>query len=460
MKTTNADRKVRALSNRHVQMIAIGGTIGTGLFLGSGSTISKTGPSVMWVYLVLGFFFFLMMRAIGEMFYADPSQHTFVAFISRYLGPSVGHFTGWTYWIGLIFVCMAELTATATYVKFWLPNVPAWLIEISFLLILAAVNLTAARLFGEAEFWFAMIKIVAIVALIVTGIFMMVGHHPTPLGQASIGNLFHNYQLFPHGMANFISAFPMVFFAFQGIEFVSITIGEAKNPHRVIKKAVNETLLRILLFYIGALIVIMGIIPWTSLSPDSSPFVQVFKLAGYPAAAAIINFVVLTSAASSLNSCLFSAGRHFYQLATEMPATSRMRQWFGTISKSGVPAAAIVLSAVLVLVTPVMSLSAATTAVFTIVTGISSDMYLIVYTLAMVAHRKYRLSNDYLEDGFKMPAYRITSPLTIAFFVLIFASLFFIQADIIGAVGAIVWTLLFGTVTTVHQARLRAVARE
>ncbi|RMW43886.1 amino acid permease [Lactiplantibacillus pentosus] len=460
MKTTNADGTVRALSNRHVQMIAIGGTIGTGLFLGSGSTISKTGPSVMWVYLVLGFFFFLMMRAIGEMFYADPSQHTFVAFISRYLGPSVGHFTGWTYWIGLIFVCMAELTATATYVKFWLPNVPAWLIEISFLLILAAVNLTAARLFGEAEFWFAMIKIVAIVALIVTGVFMMVGHHPTPLGQASIGNLFHNYQLFPHGMANFISAFPMVFFAFQGIEFVSITIGEAKNPHRVIKKAVNETLLRILLFYIGALIVIMGIIPWTSLSPDSSPFVQVFKLAGYPAAAAIINFVVLTSAASSLNSCLFSAGRHFYQLATEMPATSRMRQWFGTISKSGVPAAAIVLSAVLVLVTPVMSLSAATTAVFTIVTGISSDMYLIVYTLAMVAHRKYRLSNDYLEDGFKMPAYRITSPLTIAFFVLIFASLFFIQADIIGAVGAIVWTLLFGTVTTVHQARLRAVARE
>ncbi|MGA3409946.1 amino acid permease [Lactiplantibacillus pentosus] len=460
MKTTNADGTVRALSNRHIQMIAIGGTIGTGLFLGSGSTISKTGPSVMWVYLVLGFFFFLMMRAIGEMFYADPSQHTFVAFISRYLGPSVGHFTGWTYWIGLIFVCMAELTATATYVKFWLPNVPAWLIEISFLLILAAVNLTAARLFGEAEFWFAMIKIVAIVALIVTGIFMMVGHHPTPLGQASIGNLFHNYQLFPHGMANFISAFPMVFFAFQGIEFVSITIGEAKNPHRVIKKAVNETLLRILLFYIGALIVIMGIIPWTSLSPDSSPFVQVFKSAGYPAAAAIINFVVLTSAASSLNSCLLSAGRHFYQLATEMPATSRMRQWFGTISKSGVPAAAIVLSAVLVLVTPVMSLSAATTAVFTIVTGISSDMYLIVYTLAMVAHRKYRLSNDYLEDGFKMPAYRITSPLTIAFFVLIFASLFFIQADIIGAVGAIVWTLLFGTVTTVHQARLRAVARE
>ena len=136
-----------------------------------------------------------------------------------------------------------------------------------------------------------------------------------------------------------------------------------------------------------------------------------------------------------------------------------MHQIFGQISKSGVPAAAIVLSAVLVLVTPIMSLSAATTAVFTVVTGISSDMYLIVYTLAMLAHRKYRLSNDYLADGFKMPAYRITSPLTIAFFVLIFASLFFIQADIVGAIGAIIWTLLFGGITFAHQARLRAVTR-
>lgn len=388
------------------------------------------------------------------MFYSDPSQHTFVSFISRYLGPTVGHFTGWTYWIGLVFVCMGEISATATYVKFWFPQVPAWIIEVIFLGVLAGINLIAARLFGEAEFWFAMIKIVAILALIFTGIFMMFSHSVTPLGHATIGNIFHNFQLFPHGGVSFIAAFPMVFFAFMGIEFVSITIGEAKNPQTVIKKAVNETLIRILIFYIGALTVIMGIIPWSSITPDSSPFVQVLKLAGLPAAAAVINFVVLTSAASSLNSCIFSAGRHFYQLATEVPEDSWMRKTFAKISNNGVPARAIIFSAALVLITPLISLTNSLASVFTIVTGISSDMYIIVYTLAMLAHRKYRQSADFLPNGFLMPAYKIMSPLTIAFFVVIFGSLFFVPEDIIGAVGAIVWTVVFGAATYIHQRRL------
>ncbi len=452
--TENADGTRRSLSNRNVQMIAIGGTIGTGLFLGSGTTISKTGPSILLVYLVLGIFFFLMMRAIGEMLYSDPSQHTFVSFITRYLGPTVGHFTGWTYWLGLSFCAMAEITAISTYVQFWFPNIPSWLIQIVFLGTLAAVNLIAAKVFGEAEFWFALIKIIAIVALIATGVFMMFTHSATPLGHASVQNIFHNFAMFPHGGLSFISAFPMVFFAFQGIEFVSITIGEAETPHRIIKKAVNETLLKILIFYFGALIVIMGIIPWTHLTPASSPFVQVFKLAGFPAAAAVINFVVLTSASSSLNSFIFSAGRHFYQLATETPKDSFMNRHFAKISKNGVPAAAIGFSALCLLITPLMSLTNATSSVFTIVAGSSNDMYILVYALAMMAHRKYRESSDFLPNGFKMPWYNFTSPLTIAFFAIIFVTLFFIPQDIIGAVGAIIWTVVFGGVTYLHQRSL------
>lgn len=452
--TENADGTRRSLSNRNVQMIAIGGTIGTGLFLGSGTTISKTGPSILLVYLVLGIFFFLMMRAIGEMLYSDPSQHTFVSFITRYLGPTIGHFTGWTYWLGLSFCAMAEITAISTYVQFWFPNIPSWLIQIVFLGTLAAVNLIAAKVFGEAEFWFALIKIIAIVALIATGVFMMFTHSTTPLGHASVQNIFHNFSMFPHGGLSFISAFPMVFFAFQGIEFVSITIGEAETPHRIIKKAVNETLLKILIFYFGALIVIMGIIPWTHLTPASSPFVQVFKLAGFPAAAAVINFVVLTSASSSLNSFIFSAGRHFYQLATETPKDSFMNRHFAKISKNGVPAAAIGFSALCLLITPLMSLTNATASVFTIVAGSSNDMYILVYALAMMAHRKYRESSDFLPNGFKMPWYNFTSPLTIAFFAIIFVTLFFIPQDIIGAVGAIIWTVVFGGVTYLHQRSL------
>ncbi|AQW21003.1 amino acid permease [Lentilactobacillus curieae] len=455
--TENEDGTRRSLSNRNVQMIAIGGTIGTGLFLGSGTTISKTGPSILLVYLVLGIFFFLMMRAIGEMLYSDPSQHTFVAFITKYLGPTVGHFTGWTYWLGMSFCAMAEITAISTYVQFWFPNIPAWIIQLTFLGVLAGVNLIAAKIFGEAEFWFALIKIFAILALIVTGIFMITSHSVTPVGHASMQNIFHNFSMFPHGTLSFVSAFPMVFFAFQGIEFVSITIGEATTPHKIIKKAVNETLLKILVFYFGALIVIMGIIPWTHLNADSSPFVQVFKLAGFPAAAALINFVVLTSASSSLNSFIFSAGRHLYQIADELQEDSWMHQHVAKISKNGVPAAAITLSAIFLLVTPLMSLTSATSSVFTIVSGSSNDMYIIVYALAMIAHRKYRESNDFLEDGFKMPWYNFTSPLTIGFFAIIFITLFFIPQDIIGAVGAIIWTVVFGGITYLHQRSLVSV---
>ncbi len=456
--TKNQDGTMRALSNRHVQMIAIGGTIGTGLFLGSGSTISQTGPSVLVIYMVLGAFFYLMMRALGEMFYSDPSQHTFVSFINKYMGDTMGHFSGWTYWIGLVFVCMAELTAIATYVQFWFPHLPAWIIEVVFLAILASVNLIAARLFGEAEFWFAMIKIVAIVALIATGIFMMVKHTVTPVGTSSFGNILSGFKMFPHGVGAFLSAFPMVFFAFQGIEFVTITIGEAKTPHKIIKKAVNETLLRITIFYIGALVAIMGIIPWTNLTAAHSPFVQVFQLAGVPAAAAVINFVVLTSAASSLNSCIFSAGRHFYQLATETPKDSRMYKHFAKISRTGVPAPAIIFTAALVVITPILSLTQSIAGVFSLVTGCSSDMFVIVYFLSMVAHRKYRQSKDFLEDGFKMPLYSVTSPLIIAFFLAIYVSLLFVPGYTIGAIGGLLWAVVFGGVTYLHQRKLSSEA--
>ena len=203
----NADGTKRTLSNRHVQMIALGGTIGTGLFLGASTSIKKTGPSIILVYIIIGAFFFLMMRGIGEMLYQDPSQHTFIAFITRYLGDRTGYFAGWTYWIGLVCVGMAELTATANYVQFWFPHVPGWLIQIVFLAILTAVNLIAVRLFGEAEFWFSTIKIIAILAMIATGFFLLFSHFKTPTGTVTLSNVTSNFTLFPNGVNNFIGPF-------------------------------------------------------------------------------------------------------------------------------------------------------------------------------------------------------------------------------------------------------------
>ncbi|GAP02885.1 amino acid transport protein [Fructobacillus pseudoficulneus] len=438
----NQDGTKRTLSNRHVQMMAIGGTIGTGLFLGAGSTISQTGPSIMLLYALLGLVFFFMMRAIGEMLYSQPDQHTFVGFITKYLGFGSGIFAGLTYWLALIFACMAELAAIATYVKFWFPSWNSAVIQLVFIAVLALLNVLAAKAFGETEFWFAMIKIIAIAALIVTGIFMVLTGFKSPSGtSASFSNVFHNFQMFPHGVHAFIGSIPLVFFSLAGMEFIGITIGETKSPRKVLKKAVNEIVYRILLFYIGALFVIMSITPWTSIVPNNSPFVQVFKLAGLPAAAAIINFVVLTSAASSLNSSIFSSGRHLYQIATELQGSAKP---LTKIAKNGIPIRTILTTAVLLIIGPIISSFPAVTNAFQFVSGAASDLFLVVYTLTLFAHRQYRKSADFIESGFKMPFYSISSPLTIGAFVLVFLSLFTNSNDLIPALGAVAWIVVFG----------------
>jgi AAT family amino acid transporter len=442
----NQDGTKRAFSNRHIQMIAIGGTIGTGLFLGSGNSISKAGPSLLIIYAVLGFFFFMMMRALGEMLYSDPEQHTFVAFITKYIGQAAGTFAGWSYWIGVVFFGMAELTAISTYFSYWFPHINQSLVQVVFLIGLSSLNLIAARIFGEAEFWFAMIKIIAIISMIIVGIVMVTTGFKTPEGDiASFGNIFAKFEFFPHGVGTFVSAFPMVFFAFQGMEFISITIGETKNPRQVLKKAINQTIYRIMIFYLGAIAIIMSVIPWHNIDPGKSPFVQVFSYAGLPAAAAVVNFVVLTSASSALNSTIFSAGRHFYQLACETNI-DRLKP-FSKISRMGVPSRGIILSAACMLIAPIITAIPAISSAFVFVTSVSSDMYIIVYAMSLYAHRKYRQSKDFMPDGFKMPGYRFTSPLTIAFFALIFITLFFNSSSIYPAAGAVIWTVVFGLIT-------------
>ncbi|MGO3521693.1 MAG: amino acid permease [Leuconostoc mesenteroides] len=446
--TMNADGTIRGLKKKHVQMIAIGGTIGTGLFLGAGNSIAKTGPSILIVYAVLGAFFFMMMRGIGEMLYADPSQHTFVSFISKYVGAGAGYFAGWSYWIGLLFVAMAELTAVSTYVKFWFPSWKTWIIQILFLFVLTMINLIAVRVFGETEYWFAMIKIIAIVAMIVTGLILIFTGFKAPASGghtvASFSNVFSNFSLFPNGASVFFAAFPMVFFAFQGMEFVGITTAETENPREVLPKAINTIIIRILIFYLGAMIIIMSIINWHVIAktPESSPFVMVFQLAGFKADATIINFVVLTSAASALNSAIYSAGRHFYQLAEE--SDSKFMINFREISSNGVPAKAIVFTAILVLISPVINSIPQITSAFGLITSISSNMYIIVYAMTMYAHRKFRESTNFMPDGFLMPGYKWTSPLTLLFFVSIYASLFFQADSRVAAIGAILFTIVFG----------------
>ena len=436
---------VRGLQNRHVQLIAIAGTIGTGLFLGAGRSLSLTGPSIILVYMLTGAFMYLMMRAIGEMLYMDPDQHTFINFITKYLGKGWGYFSGWSYWVSLVFLGMAEITAVSNYVQLWFPNWPAWQIQIIFLALLSCVNLIAVKVFGEVEFWFGMIKIVTILALIATGIFMVTTNFETPAGHASLTNITSGFQMFPNGWVKFVMAFQMVFFAYQAIEFVGITTSETANPRQVLPKAIKEIPIRIVIFYVGALLAIMAIFPWQQLPVNKSPFVTVFQMVGIKLAAGLINFVVLTAAASSLNSTLYSTGRHLYQIAKETPNSKVMnRLKLNSLSRMGIPSRAIIFSAIVVAVSAFINVLPGVSDAFALITASSSGVYIAIYILTMLAHLKYRKSKEFMPDGFVMPAYKVFNPLTIVLFLFVFVCLFLQESTYIGAVGATIWIILFG----------------
>lgn len=388
---------------------------------------------------------YLMMRAIGEMLYMDPDQHTFINFITKYLGKGWGYFSGWSYWVSLVFLGMAEITAVSNYVQLWFPNWPAWQIQIVFLALLSCVNLIAVKVFGEVEFWFGMIKIVTILALIATGIFMVTTNFETPAGHASLTNITNGFQMFPNGWVKFVMAFQMVFFAYQAIEFVGITTSETANPRQVLPKAIKEIPIRIVIFYVGALLAIMAIFPWQQLPVNKSPFVTVFQMVGIKWAAGLINFVVLTAAASSLNSTLYSTGRHLYQIAKETPNSKVMnRLKLNSLSRMGIPSRAIIFSAIVVAVSAFINILPGVSDAFALITASSSGVYIAIYILTMLAHLKYRKSKEFMPDGFVMPAYKVLNPLTIVFFLFVFVCLFLQESTYIGAIGATIWIILFG----------------
>jgi amino acid transporter, AAT family len=453
----------RSLSNRHVQFIAIGGTIGTGLFLGSGKSIALTGPSIIFVYILVGLVMFLLMRAIGELMYHDPDQHTFINFIGRYVSPGWGHFAGWSYWLVLILMGLSEITAVGLYFVSFFKSFGIdlhqwqWLIEIGFVVVLSLINLIAVKAFGETEFWFSMIKITLIVAMIVTAVVMVaVGYHypavhingvdhVSPAGHAGFDNLFNGFSLAPNGWFAFLVSFQMVFFAYEMIEFVGVTVSETKNPRKVLPKAINEIIMRI--FYVGALVAIMVIVPWREFQPNkdgsfASPFIMVFQYVGLKWAAALVFFVVLTAASSALNSLLYSAGRHLLQLSKE--SDSVWMRKLGVVSKRKVPARGIIISAALIMLAPLINLIPWISSAFMLFTSASSAVIIFVYVLVMLAHRGYRRSVDFDPDGFIMPYYKVTDPLVIAFFVFIYLTLFITSDTRAPAVLALVWLAVFG----------------
>lgn len=412
----------RGLKNRHVQLIAIGGAIGTGLFLGAGKSIHLAGPSILFAYLITGIVCFLIMRALGELLLTNLEYNSFVDFVQDYMGNMAAFVTGWTYWFCWISIAMADLTAVGLYTQFWFPTVPQWMPGLIALVILLFMNLATVKLFGEMEFWFALIKIIAILGLIVIGIFMIIKGFSTDSGPSSFSNLWSHGGMFPNGIHGFILSFQMVVFAFVGIELVGLTAGETEDPEKVIPKAINNIPIRILIFYIGALIVIMSIYPWNAINPLESPFVQVFVAVGIAAAAGIVNFVVLTSAASACNSAVFSTSRMIYSLAKDNNAPVP----FTKLTTNKVPSNALFFSTVIILIAVVLNY-VMPEGVFTLITSISTVCFIFIWGITVICHLKYRKTRPDLAkvNKFKMPLHPFSNYLILIFlaFVLVVLAL-------------------------------------
>ncbi|WP_142950584.1 amino acid permease [Bacillus sp. AFS076308] len=429
----------RGLKSRHIQMIALGGTIGVGLFMGSASTIQWTGPSVLFAYIIAGIFIFFIMRAMGEMLYLEPSTGSFATFGYKYIHPLAGYLTAWSNWFQWVIVGMSEIIAVGAYMKYWFPDLPAWIPGLVAFVILGAANLISVKSFGEFEFWFSLIKVVTILIMIVAGfglIFFGIGNGGIPTGLA---NLWEHGGFFTGGWSGFFFALSLVIGAYQGVELIGITAGEAEDPQKTLTKATQSIIWRILIFYIGAIFVIVTVYPWDQLYSIGSPFVATFAKLGVTAAAGIINFVVITSAMSGCNSGIYSAGRMLYTLGVNGQAP----KIFTKLSSNGVP----LLSTIGVLVGLAVGIILSYIApknLFVYVYSASVLPGMIPWFVILISQIQFRKEKGDKMDNhpFKMPFAPVSNYLTIAFLVLILIGMWFNKDTRVSLVVGIVFLAL------------------
>ncbi|KAB0549004.1 amino acid permease [Pseudomonas argentinensis] len=446
----------RGLKNRHIQLIALGGAIGTGLFLGSAGVMASAGPSMILGYAIGGFIAFLIMRQLGEMIVEEPVAGSFSHFAHSYWGPFAGFLSGWNYWVLYVLVGMAELTAVGKYVQYWWPEIPTWATAAAFFVLINAINLTNVRVFGEAEFWFSIIKVVAIMGMILLGCYLLFSGAGGE--QASVSNLWSHGGFFPNGVSGLVMMMAIIMFSFGGLELVGITAAEADQPKTVIPKAINQVVYRILIFYIGALTVLLSLHPWDDLvatltaggdSYGSSPFVQIFSLIGSDTAAHLLNFVVLTAALSVYNSGVYCNSRMLYGLAEQGNAPRSLLK----VDKRGVPVLAIFFSALFTLICVVINYLVPKSALELLMSLVVAAL-VINWAMISLAHIRFRkaMQAKGVEPSFKAFWFPFANYLCLAFVLFILGVMLFIPGIRI-SVFAIPFWLLF--IWGCYQLRLR-----
>ncbi|CAI2635077.1 Lysine-specific permease [Apilactobacillus kunkeei] len=359
MSENSNNRVKRGLKTRHVSMIALGGSIGTGLFVASGSVISQAGPGgALVAYLLMGLMVYFLMTSLGEMATNTPVSGSFAAYAGKYVDPALGFAMGWNYWFNWAITVAVDISTAALVMKFWLPHMPGWIFSAITLALILCVNALSVKSFGETEFWMSLIKVITIFIFLAVGVLtifgIMGGHY------IGLSNFTYKQAPFVGGIPMILAVFVVAGFSFQGTELVGITAGESDNPREAVPRAIKDVFWRIILFYILAIFIIGAIIPYTS--PDLlgssatdvaiSPFTIVFKRAGLAAAASVMNAVILTSVISSANSGMYASTRMLYSMAHQGFAPKTM----GKTNRRGIPVGALAVTTVIALLTFITSI--------------------------------------------------------------------------------------------------------
>jgi len=432
----------RGLSARHIRFMALGSAIGTGLFYGSASAIQMAGPAVLLAYLIGGAAVFMVMRALGEMAVHNPVAGSFGHYASTYLGPMAGFILGWTYAFEMVIVGMADVTAFGIYMGFWFPEVARWIWVLGIVSVVGGLNLCNVKVFGEMEFWLSLLKVAAIVAMILGGFgIMLFGISTAPGAQATdISNLWSHGGFMPNGVGGLIASFAVVMFAFGGIEIIGVTAGEAKDPQRVLPRAINAVPLRILLFYVLTMFVLMSIFPWQQIGSQGSPFVQIFDNLGISSAATILNIVVISAAVSAINSDIFGAGRMMYGLAQQGHAP----KGFARLSRNGVPWMTVVVMSVALLLGVLLNYLIPEN-VFLLIASIATFATVWVWLMILftqVAMRRSMSADQVAQLKFPVPFWPYAPMAAIAFMLFIFGVLGYFPDTQAALIVGVVWIVL------------------
>ncbi|WP_030618540.1 amino acid permease, partial [Streptomyces sclerotialus] len=403
------------LRNRQVQMIAVGGAIGTGLFLGAGERLHAAGPILVVVFAITGLFAFFIARAMGELVMHRPTSGSFVSYSREFLGEKAAYTAGWVYFLHWVCSGIAEITAVAMYLQYWgaFRGIPQWTLALFALLVVLAANLISVRWFGEFEFWFAIIKVAAILAFLAIGCWLLASRHPVDGHSTGPQLIADNGGMMPNGLLASVVLIQGVVFAYAAIEMVGIAAGETENPRKVIPRAINSVSWRIVVFYVGTVLLLVLLLPWSAYKAGESPFVTLLGKLGVPGVSGVMNFVILTAALSSCNSGLYSTGR----VLRSMGLAGSAPKFTTLMNKRGVPYGGILLTASCYILGIVLNYVVPERA-FSIVLNFSAITMIGTWVMIMICQmvlRRRAARGEVEQPAFRLPGAPFTSWLTLAF---------------------------------------------